>query len=85
MTFTEKWKAGENAVGVWLAQTVTGGIIKSAAAPVLLWVGQSVGDWSLPPWALVAIVGAVPPLANALNPADGRYGIKPEEKPDVPQ
>ena len=82
MTFIEKWQAGENAVGLWLAKTVTGNIAKSAAAPVLLWVGTEAGHWSLPPWALVAIVGAVPTLTNALNPADGRFGMKPKENKD---
>lgn len=78
MTFTERWKAGENAVGVWLADTITGSIVKCTLAPVILWVGTSAGDWALPPWAMVAIVGGIPALTNALNPADARYGLMPE-------
>lgn len=76
MTFTEKWKNGENAVGVWLAETLTGSVVKCALAPVILWVGTEAGNWAIPPWALVAIVGSVPALTNALNPADSRYGLK---------
>jgi hypothetical protein len=75
MGFIEKWKAGETGVGRWLAETATGNVAKAAAAPVVLWVGETAGTWDLPAWALVAIVGGVPTLVNALNPADTRFGI----------
>lgn len=75
MGFIENWKNGESAIGRWLAETATGNIVKAAAAPVVLWVGESAGDWDLPAWVLVAIVGGVPTLINALNPADSRFGI----------
>jgi hypothetical protein len=75
MGFIENWKNGESAVGRWLAETATGTVIKSVLAPVILWAGESAGSWDLPPWSLVAIVGAVPTLINLLNPSDTRMGI----------
>lgn len=82
MTFTEKWKAGENAVGVWLADTISGSIVKCALAPVILWVGTEAGNWDIPPVILVSIVGVVPAVTNLLNPADARYGVMPESPPE---
>jgi hypothetical protein len=85
MTFTDKWKAGEDSIGEWLSSTLTGNIVKSFAAPVVLFVGTEVGNWDLPLWLVVGIVGAVPTLTNAVNPADTRFGIKPNGAPDVVQ
>jgi len=82
MTFTERWKAGENSVGVWLADTATGSIVKCGLAPLILWVGTEAANWSLPPWLLVVIVGGVPAATNALNRADARYGLLPEKPPE---
>ena len=89
MGFIENWKSGESAIGKWLAETVTGTIVKTATAPAVLWVGTEAGNWNLPGWALVAIVGVVPTIVNLLNPADARMGIKGkdatlivEEKPE---
>lgn len=73
MSFIQKWKDGESAVGQWLAQTVTGTIVKTALAPMLLWVADQ--KWDIPPVLMVAIVATVPAAINALNGADGRYGI----------
>lgn len=78
MTFIERWKAGENMVGVWLADTALGSIVKAGLAPLILWVGTQAGGWDIPPWLLVVIVGAVPVATNALNRADARYGLLPE-------
>lgn len=78
MSFLSNWKFGESAVGAWLAGTVTGTIVKTAIAPVLLWIGDTAGDWDLPAWLIIAIVGAVPTAINALNSADTRYGVGSE-------
>lgn len=75
MGFIEKWKSGESVIGRWLAETWTGTLVKAIAAPVVLWVGTEAGNWDLPGWALVGIVGGVPTIVNVLNPADKRMGI----------
>ena len=75
MGFIEKWKAGESGIGRWLAETATGVLVKTAAAPAILWVGHEAGNWNLPGWAYVAIVGVVPVAVNMLNPADKRMGL----------
>jgi hypothetical protein len=75
MGFIENWKAGESAIGQWLAETVTGGIVKAGLAPLILWVGTEVGNWDVPGWIMVAIVGAVPVAADAVNPAAKSFGI----------
>lgn len=73
MTFVDRWKSGESAVGQWLAQTVTGTIVKTGATPMLLWAADQV--WSIPPVLQVGIVATIPALVNALNGADVCYGV----------
>jgi hypothetical protein len=75
MGFIEKWKAGENGIGRWLAETKTGVIVKTGIGPALLWIGQQAGDWGLPPISYVVIAAIVPVAVNMLNPADDRMGI----------
>ena len=75
MGFIENWKSGESAIGRWLAETVTGTIVKAAGVPALLWFGSEVANWDIPGWLYVAVAGAVPAAVNALNPADTRVGI----------
>lgn len=75
MGFIENWKNGESEIGRWLAETWTGTLVKSALAPVVLWVGTEALNWDIPAALMVAIVGGVPTITNLLNPADSRMGL----------
>lgn len=70
-----KFKQMEQAVLSWLADTVTGSLVKVALVPVILWVGDQAGGWDIPPVVQVALIAVTPALVNVLNPADTRYGV----------
>lgn len=75
MSFVSRWKSGESAVGQWLAGTATGSIVKTALVPVVIWVGDNVANWDIPPVVTVALIALTPALINAINGADTRYGV----------
>jgi hypothetical protein len=75
--FAQRVKRGEYAVRLWLATTFTGSLVKVSLGAALGYVMLTFTDW--PPLAAAVGVVAVPLVINALNSADGRYGIGKDE------
>lgn len=67
-------KKAEEAFFQWMASTRTGSIFKVALGAILVWVLDSVSNWDVPVWAMVALVAVIPMVINELNPRDHRYG-----------
>lgn len=68
-----RWRAVEYAVRLWLATTVTGSIVKVSLGAALGWVVLNTAGWH--PLLATVVTVAVPVAINAMNPADGRYGV----------
>lgn len=68
-----RWRRWEYAVRLWLATTVTGSVVKVGLGAGLGWVALNTAGWH--PLLAVVVTVSVPVLINALNPADGRYGM----------
>lgn len=61
-------------LGIWLADSPLGGMLKAASGAILVWCLENIESFNLSPVVQVAIIAALPVLINYLNGMDMRYG-----------
>jgi hypothetical protein len=61
-------------LGIWLADSPLGGMLKAALGAVLVYVLDNVASFDLAPVVIIALGAALPVAINYVNGMDVRYG-----------